>query len=77
VPGVIDVKTNVVEHPEVVADRLERFARVVGDPARIVAGADCGFETVVEGANAVHPAIAWKKLAALVEGADLASDRLF
>jgi 5-methyltetrahydropteroyltriglutamate--homocysteine methyltransferase len=60
----------------VVADRLERFAAAVGDPARIVAGADCGFETVVEGANAVHPAIAWRKLEALVEGAEVASDRL-
>jgi 5-methyltetrahydropteroyltriglutamate--homocysteine methyltransferase len=77
VPGVIDVKTNIVEHPAVVADRLERFAAAVGDPSRIVAGADCGFETVVEGANAVHPDIAWKKLEALVEGAELASDRLF
>ncbi len=76
VPGVIDVKTNIVEHPEVVADRLERFAAAVGDPTRIVAGADCGFETVVEGANAVHPTIAWKKLEALVEGAEVASDRL-
>jgi len=76
VPGVIDVKTNIVEHPEVVADRLERFAAAVGDPARIVAGADCGFETVVEGANAVHPTIAWKKLEALVDGAKVASDRL-
>ncbi|MXR20993.1 cobalamin-independent methionine synthase II family protein [Halobacterium bonnevillei] len=77
VPGVIDVKTNIVEHPEVVADRLERFAAAVGDPERIVAGADCGLETVVEGANAVHPSIAWKKLEALVEGAELASERLF
>jgi len=76
VPGVIDVKTNIVEHPEVVADRVERFAAAVGDPTRIVAGADCGFETVVEGANAVHPAIAWRKLEALVEGAEVASDRL-
>ena len=77
IPGVIDVKTNVVEHPEVVAERIERFADAVGDPTRIVAGADCGFETVVEGANAVHPDIAWKKLEALVAGAELASDRLF
>jgi 5-methyltetrahydropteroyltriglutamate--homocysteine methyltransferase len=76
VPGVIDVKTNIVEHPEVVADRLKRFAAAVGDPTRIVAGADCGFETVVEGANAVHPTIAWKKLEALVDGAKVASDRL-
>ena len=77
IPGVIDVKTNVVEHPEVVAERIERFADAVGDPTRIVAGADCGFETVVEGANAVHPDIAWKKLEALVAGAELASERLF
>ncbi|QCC48027.1 cobalamin-independent methionine synthase II family protein [Halobellus limi] len=76
IPGVIDVKTNVVEHPEVVAERIERFADAVGDPERVVAGADCGFETVVEGANAVHPAIAWKKLEALREGADLAAERL-
>jgi 5-methyltetrahydropteroyltriglutamate--homocysteine methyltransferase len=76
VPGVIDVKTNIVEHPEVVADRLERFAGAVGDPGRVVAGTDCGFATVVDGANVVHPDIVWKKLEALVEGADLASERL-
>jgi len=75
VPGVIDVKTNVVEHPEVVADRLERFADAVGDPSRIVAGCDCGFETVMT-ANLVYPALVWKKLAALDAGADLAADRL-
>lgn len=72
----IDVKTNVVEHPEVVADRLERFAGAVGDPERLVAGADCGFETVVDGANAVHPTVVPKKLEALVEGARLAEKRL-
>jgi len=76
VPGVIDVKTNVVEHPEVVAERLARFADAVGDPDRLVAGADCGFETVVDGANVVHPTLVWKKLEALVEGAELASARL-
>lgn len=75
VPGVIDVKTNVVEHPEVVADRLERFVDVVGDPSRIVAGCDCGFETVMS-ANLVYPALVWKKLEALVEGANIASQRL-
>lgn len=77
VPGVIDVKTNVVEHPRVVAERLERFAQAIGDPARLVAGADCGFETVVDGANVVHPTLVWKKLDALVEGAELAAERLF
>lgn len=75
VPGVIDVKTNIVEDPAVVANRLERFADAVGDPGRIVAGTDCGFETVL-GANFVHRDIAWKKLEALAEGAELASRRL-
>lgn len=75
IPGVIDVKTNVVEHPEVVADRLERFADAVGDPARIVAGCDCGFETVMT-ANLVYPAFVWKKLSALSAGAELAAERL-
>ena len=76
IPGVIDVKTNVVEHPEVVADRLERFADAIGDPSRLVAGVDCGFETVVDGANAVHSTVVPKKLEALVEGAELAEERL-
>jgi len=76
VPGVIDVKTNIVEHPAVVANRLERFADAVGGPDRLVAGADCGFETVVDGANAVHHTVVWKKLDALVEGARVASERL-
>jgi 5-methyltetrahydropteroyltriglutamate--homocysteine methyltransferase len=76
VPGVIDVKTNIVEHPEVVAERLERFASAVGDPERVVAGTDCGFATVVDGANVVHPDIVWRKLEALVKGADRASERL-
>ncbi len=74
-PGVIDVKTNVVEHPELVAERLERFVDAVGDPSRVVAAPDCGFETVLS-ANAVHPDIAWRKLASLDEGAVLASERL-
>jgi 5-methyltetrahydropteroyltriglutamate--homocysteine methyltransferase len=74
-PGVVDVKTNVVEHPETVADRLERAARAVGDPSRIVAVPDCGFGTLAW-SSAVE-GIAWAKLEALVEGADRASDRLF
>ncbi|WP_119815222.1 methionine synthase [Halalkaliarchaeum desulfuricum] len=75
VPGVIDVKTNVVEHPEVVANRLERFADAVDDLSRLMAAPDCGFETVL-GADFVHPEIAWKKLESLVEGAEIASRRL-
>jgi len=76
IPGVVDVKTNVVEHPDVVADRIERVADAVGDPARITAAPDCGFDTQA-GLAMVHPDIAWKKLDALVEGAQRASDRLF
>jgi 5-methyltetrahydropteroyltriglutamate--homocysteine methyltransferase len=75
-PGVVDVKTNVVEHPDVVADRIERVADAVGDPTRIVAAPDCGFDTQA-GLAMVHPEIAWKKLEALVDGAAVATDRLF
>ena len=74
VPGVIDVKTNVVEHPETVADRLERFVDIVDDPNRVIASTDCGFETVMS-ANLVHPKLVWKKLESLVEGASLATRR--
>lgn len=73
--GVIDTLTNVVEHPEVVADRLERVAAVVGDARRVVASTDCGLETSVGGSR-VAPDVAWAKLAVLVEGARLASRRL-
>ena len=76
VPGVIDTTTNYVEHPEVVADGIERVARAVGDPARVMAGTDCGFETAA-GFVSVAPSVAWAKLGALVEGAALASRRLF
>lgn len=75
IPGVVDVKTNVIEHPETVADRLERVAEAVGDPSRIVAAPDCGFDTQA-GLGMVHPEIAWAKLEALVDGAAVASERL-
>ena len=67
VPGVIDTTTNFVEHPELVAQRLERFTRIVGNE-RVVAGSDCGFGTFA-GFGAVDPEIAWAKLAMLKEGA--------
>jgi 5-methyltetrahydropteroyltriglutamate--homocysteine methyltransferase len=73
--GVIDPKTNHVEHPELVAQRLERFASVVGRE-RLVAAPDCGFATFV-GAHPCPPSIAWLKLRALVEGAQIASGRLW
>jgi 5-methyltetrahydropteroyltriglutamate--homocysteine methyltransferase len=76
VAGVIDTTTNFVEHPEVVADRLERVAAVVGDPRRVMAGTDCGFESIA-GKGRVAEDVAWAKLAALSEGARLASSRLF
>jgi 5-methyltetrahydropteroyltriglutamate--homocysteine methyltransferase len=75
-PGVVDVKTNVIEHPETVADRLERVADAVGDPTRIVAAPDCGFDTQA-GLAMVDPEIAWAKLEAMVDGTAVASDRLF
>jgi 5-methyltetrahydropteroyltriglutamate--homocysteine methyltransferase len=67
VPGVVDTTTNFVEHPELVAQRLDRFVRIVG-PDRVIAGSDCGFGTFA-GFGAVDPEIAWAKLAALAEGA--------
>ena len=73
VPGVIDSTTNFVEHPELVAERIGRFAGIVGAD-RVMAGSDCGFGTFA-GFGAVDPDIAYVKLAALAEGAALASAR--
>ncbi len=74
--GVIDTTTNFVEHPEVVADRIERVARIVGDPSRILAGTDCGFDTSA-GMGRVAEDVVWAKLRAMRAGADIASKRLF
>jgi 5-methyltetrahydropteroyltriglutamate--homocysteine methyltransferase len=76
VAGVIDSLTNFVEHPEVVADRIERVAAVVGDPSRVQAGTDCGFDTSA-GWGRVAEDVVWAKLASLRDGACLASKRLF
>jgi 5-methyltetrahydropteroyltriglutamate--homocysteine methyltransferase len=76
VAGVIDTTSNYVEHPEVVADRLVRVADAVGDPSRVIAGTDCGFDTSA-GIGDVAPSLVWEKLRALREGADLATARLF
>jgi 5-methyltetrahydropteroyltriglutamate--homocysteine methyltransferase len=75
-PGCIDSTTNFVEHPKLVAQRIENYARLVGRE-RVVAGTDCGFATFAAQNNAVVPSIAWAKLAALAEGAKIASDRLW
>lgn len=75
VPGVIDTSTNYVEHPELVAQRIEQFANAVGRD-RVIAGTDCGFGTFA-GTAKVDPGIAFKKLRSLVEGAAIASKRLW
>ena len=74
VPGVVDTTTNFVEHPELVAQRLERFVNIVGAD-RLIAGSDCGFGTFA-GFGAVDPDIAYAKLASLAKGTNLASSRL-
>ena len=76
VAGVIDSLTNFVEHPEVVADRIERVAAVVGAPSRVLAGTDCGFDTSA-GWGRVAEDVVWAKLASMRDGARLASQRLF
>jgi 5-methyltetrahydropteroyltriglutamate--homocysteine methyltransferase len=75
IPGVIDSTTNFVEHPRVVAERIERFAGIVGRE-RVIAGTDCGFSTFA-GFGAVDPDIVYAKLAALTQGAALASAKLW
>jgi 5-methyltetrahydropteroyltriglutamate--homocysteine methyltransferase len=75
IPGVIDSTTNFIEHPDLVAERITRYARLVGRE-NVIAGTDCGFGTWV-GQAAVDPDIAWAKLAAMAEGARLASRELF
>lgn len=75
IPGVLDTTTNFVEHPQLVAERIERFAEIVGKE-RVIAGTDCGFGTFA-GFGAVHPDIAYAKLGSLAEGARLASEKLW
>jgi 5-methyltetrahydropteroyltriglutamate--homocysteine methyltransferase len=75
IPGVIDSTTNYVEHPEVVAQRIARYADAVGRD-RVMAGVDCGFATLAWARPMVHPTIVREKLRTLVEGARLASSLL-
>jgi len=75
IPGVLDSSTNFVEHPELVAERIVRFADIVGRE-RVLAGTDCGFGTFA-GLGKVDPDIAFKKLGSLVKGAAIASERLW
>jgi 5-methyltetrahydropteroyltriglutamate--homocysteine methyltransferase len=76
IPGVISHTTNLVEHPELVAERILRFAKMVGRE-NVIAGADCGFAASALRFNDTHPSVAWLKFAALAEGARLASRQLW
>jgi len=76
IPGVLDTTTNFVEHPEVIARRLEEAVSVVGDKERVIASTDCGFGTFA-GREFVAEEVVWVKLAAAAEGARIASDRLW
>ena len=75
IAGVIDTTSNYVEHPEVVADRIEAVVSSIGDPQRVIAGTDCGFDTAA-GLRDVAEEVVWAKLAALSKGAEIASNRL-
>jgi 5-methyltetrahydropteroyltriglutamate--homocysteine methyltransferase len=75
IPGVVSHCVSLVEHPELVAQRIERYARAAGRE-NVIAGADCGFASSAAG-DEVHPDVAWAKLEALVAGARLASERLW
>ncbi|MGE0315819.1 MAG: cobalamin-independent methionine synthase II family protein [Lautropia sp.] len=75
IPGVLDTNTNCIEHPELIAERLLRFAAIVGRD-RVIAGTDCGFSTVASRPR-VFPTLVWQKLDAMREGARLASEKLW
>jgi 5-methyltetrahydropteroyltriglutamate--homocysteine methyltransferase len=75
-PGVISHATNIVEHPEVIADRIVRFAELVGRE-NVVASADCGFSSQATYTPEIHPTIVWAKFEALAEGARRATARLW
>jgi 5-methyltetrahydropteroyltriglutamate--homocysteine methyltransferase len=75
IPGVITHSTILVEHPELVAQRIMRYANVVGRE-NVIAGSDCGFATFA-GSKEVHPSIVWAKLKSLSEGAQIASKALW
>ena len=76
IPGVISHTTNLVEHPELIAERITRFARIVGRE-NVIAGADCGFAASGVRFNDTHPSVAWLKFTALAEGARLATRQLW
>jgi 5-methyltetrahydropteroyltriglutamate--homocysteine methyltransferase len=75
IPGVITHASNIVEHPEWIAERLIRFARLVGRE-NVIAGADCGFSSQASYRTEVHPSVIWEKFRALAQGARLATAQL-
>jgi len=76
VPGVITHASNIVEHPELIAERIIRFARLVGRE-NVIAGADCGFSSQAMYTTEVHPTVVWEKFKAMRAGADLATQQLW
>jgi 5-methyltetrahydropteroyltriglutamate--homocysteine methyltransferase len=76
IPGVITHASNIVEHPELIAERLVQFANLVGRE-NVIAGADCGFSSQATYRTEVHPTVIWAKFEAMREGARLASRRLW
>ena len=76
IPGVVELTSNFVEHPEVVARRIQEAVSVVGDRERVIASTDCGFGTFTSREWVIEPAV-WLKLKSIREGADIASQRLW
>lgn len=76
IPGVLDSTTNFVEHPELIAERIMRYAELVGRD-NVIAGTDCGFSTFARSQLTVHPSITWAKFQAMADGARLASEQLW
>jgi 5-methyltetrahydropteroyltriglutamate--homocysteine methyltransferase len=75
IPGVITHASNIVEHPELIAERLTRYAKLVG-AENVIAGADCGFSSQASYNTEVHPTVIWAKFEAMREGARIASAKL-
>ena len=76
IPGVVTGKTNIIEHPELVADRIVRYAEIVGRE-NMIAGTDCGFSSQATYQPEIHPTVIWAKFRAMAEGARLASEWLW
>jgi 5-methyltetrahydropteroyltriglutamate--homocysteine methyltransferase len=76
IPGVITHASNIVEHPELIAERILRFARLVGRE-NVIAGADCGFSSQATYQPEIHPTVIWAKFRAMAEGARLATEQLW